>query len=29
MAKIIELPTHSDERGSLTVIEKCLPFEIK
>lgn len=29
MPKLINLPTHSDERGSLTVIEKCLPFEIK
>jgi dTDP-4-dehydrorhamnose 3,5-epimerase-like enzyme len=29
MPKIIKLPTHSDSRGSLTVIEKNLPFEIK
>lgn len=29
MAQIINLPTFSDERGSLTVIEKLLPFEIK
>ena len=29
MPKIIKLPTFSDERGHLTVIEKILPFEIK
>jgi dTDP-4-dehydrorhamnose 3,5-epimerase-like enzyme len=29
MAHIIELPTHSDPRGSLTVLEKVLPFTIK
>lgn len=29
MAYFIELPTFSDERGSLTVVEKILPFEIK
>lgn len=29
MAEIITLPTFSDARGSLTVLEKCLPFEIK
>ncbi|OFZ51880.1 MAG: hypothetical protein A2381_01080 [Bdellovibrionales bacterium RIFOXYB1_FULL_37_110] len=29
MASIITLPTLSDNRGSLTVIEKILPFQIK
>jgi len=29
MAYIIELPTFEDERGTLTVVEKILPFEIK
>jgi dTDP-4-dehydrorhamnose 3,5-epimerase-like enzyme len=29
MAEIIKLPTHKDTRGSLTVIEKVLPFDIK
>jgi dTDP-4-dehydrorhamnose 3,5-epimerase-like enzyme len=29
MPKTIELPSHTDNRGSLTVIEKQLPFEIK
>lgn len=29
MAQIITLPTIKDERGSLTVIEKILPFSIK
>lgn len=29
MAHLIELPTHTDPRGSLTVLEKILPFEIK
>ena len=29
MAYIIDLPTHSDTRGHLTVVEKILPFEIK
>jgi len=29
MAYIIELPTFSDERGALTVVEKLLPFDIK
>jgi len=29
MAHIIELPTFDDERGSLTVVEKILPFDIK
>ena len=28
MAHIINLPTFKDERGSLTVVEKILPFEI-
>tara|TARA_B110000503_G_C7046085_1_gene370281 strand:+ start:223 stop:588 length:366 start_codon:yes stop_codon:yes gene_type:complete len=28
MAKLIILPAHFDERGSLTTIEKCLPFDI-
>lgn len=27
--KIMELPTYRDSRGSLTVLEKILPFEIK
>lgn len=27
--KLIELPTHSDARGDLTVIESCLPFMIR
>ena len=26
---MIEFTTHSDPRGELTVIEKCIPFEIK
>lgn len=26
---MINLPTFGDTRGNLTVIEKCLPFEIK
>jgi hypothetical protein len=25
----LDLPTYKDERGSLTVVEKILPFEIK
>ena len=29
MAWIVDLPTHTDVRGKLTVIEKVLPFEIK
>ncbi len=29
MAYTIDLPTFWDERGSLTVIEKLLPFDIK
>ena len=29
MPELIKLNTISDERGCLTVIEKCLPFEIK
>ncbi len=29
MAYIINLNTHSDKRGNLTVIEKEIPFEIK
>jgi len=29
MAKIISIPTFSDSRGSLSVIEKMLPFDIK
>jgi dTDP-4-dehydrorhamnose 3,5-epimerase-like enzyme len=29
MAYIIELPTFNDKRGSLTVVEKVLPFELK
>ncbi len=29
MAKLINLQSHIDERGSLTAIEKVLPFEIK
>lgn len=29
MAYSIELKTHSDKRGNLTVIEKEIPFEIK
>jgi len=29
MAYILTLPSFHDERGSLTVIEKILPFEIK
>jgi len=29
MSKIIRLNSFSDKRGSLTVIEKCLPFDIK
>lgn len=29
MAYLIELRTMHDDRGSLTVIEKVLPFEIK
>jgi len=28
MAHIIELPTHTDARGSLTVLEKVIPFSI-
>ena len=27
MPKLINLPTHTDSRGDLTVIEKCLPFD--
>ena len=29
MAHIIKLPTFIDDRGSLTAVEKILPFEIK
>jgi len=29
MAYTVTLPTHTDPRGSLTVIERCIPFEIK
>lgn len=29
MAHIIEVPTHLDSRGGLSVIEDILPFEIK
>jgi len=29
MAHIINLPKFGDERGSLTVVEKLLPFDIK
>ncbi|GHT56173.1 dTDP-6-deoxy-3,4-keto-hexulose isomerase [Spirochaetia bacterium] len=29
MQRIIKLKTHTDSRGSLTVLEKVLPFEIK
>ncbi|MBS0286840.1 MAG: FdtA/QdtA family cupin domain-containing protein [Proteobacteria bacterium] len=29
MAHIIELPTRTDSRGSLTVLEKALPFQMK
>jgi len=29
MAYIIDLDTHTDKRGNLTVIEKVLPFAIK
>jgi dTDP-4-dehydrorhamnose 3,5-epimerase-like enzyme len=29
MASILHLPTFGDSRGSLTVVEKLLPFEIK
>jgi len=29
MSQILELPTYTDNRGTLTVLEKLLPFEIK
>jgi dTDP-4-dehydrorhamnose 3,5-epimerase-like enzyme len=29
MASIIDLKTHTDSRGNLTVIEKVIPFDIK
>ncbi|HOJ18439.1 MAG: WxcM-like domain-containing protein [Ignavibacteriales bacterium] len=29
MAHIVTLPTHSDKRGNLTVIEKEIPFSVK
>jgi hypothetical protein len=29
VASLLKLPTHSDQSGSLTVIEKNLPFNIK
>jgi len=29
MARLIYLPTHTDPRGNLTVIEKVIPFDIK
>lgn len=27
--KIIDLPTFTDDRGSLTVLQDCFPFEVK
>lgn len=29
MSNILKVPTFKDERGSLTVIDKVLPFEVK
>jgi len=29
MAQLIDLPTFKDQRGALSVIEGCLPFDIK
>ena len=29
MARLIDLKTHTDDRGNLTVVEKVLPFDIK
>ncbi len=29
MSNTIDLPTYSDNRGKLTVIENCLPFDVK
>lgn len=29
MARLIDLKTHTDARGNLTVVEKVLPFDIK
>ena len=29
MAKLFSIPTYKDPRGSLSVIEKILPFDIK
>ena len=29
MARIIDFETHTDERGSLSVIDKVVPFQIK
>ena len=29
MAQLIDLPTFHDQRGALSVIERCLPFDIK
>lgn len=29
MPSLIQLPTHSDDRGSLTFIDKILPFDVK
>ena len=29
MPKMIDLPTYSNEKGDLTVVEKILPFDIK
>ncbi len=29
MAQLIDLKTHTDARGNLTVVEKVLPFDIK
>ena len=29
MAYIIDIPTFSDDRGSVSVVEKLLPFEVK
>lgn len=29
MAAVMTLPTHRDQRGALTVLEKVLPFEMK
>jgi len=29
MPELINLPTHNDSRGDLTVIDKCLPFDVQ